>query len=433
MKSIVAVPILCMSMVVPSVAWSAPFNLKIAGVDRTTSLGQFGIRLTQEMGQALGISNDCPFGSTNCFLASPPLADYNTRIGRSDPHFDGDSTTDIGGAKVSCSGDPKCSSSGFFIVKDDDFSFVPHTPNPFSDGPIGTKEIHTQILSFEMKKNRETKRCNFPSDNAIRAGSKAPDQPHSIGEVEIWATDNSKAESFFNIFVEVDLDLRPITGDPVIITAPDGSQNTLSNGVITLFNKSPLVIQAGELKEGLPPRVVYKHEGSDNAPAVYNKIDGKPFGWVTLAGHGINYDCNNESDYNEFKLIMSKMQEQTELEPIDKPPLSITLDTFIANAANGKVTINWTTGTETDNAGFTLWRATPKDGQCSLNPSNYKDVRQVQPLVYSKAQDGVLGASYSEEDQNVEAGVTYCYGLEDVDYDGKRTFHVDQIISASLN
>jgi hypothetical protein len=71
--------------------------------------------------------------------------------------------------------------------------------------------------------------------------------------------------------------------------------------------------------------------------------------------------------------------------------------------------------------------------QCSLNPSNYKDVKQVQPLVYSKAQDGVLGASYSEQDQNVEAGVTYCYGLEDVDYDGKRTFHVDNIISATLN
>jgi hypothetical protein len=54
-------------------------------------------------------------------------------------------------------------------------------------------------------------------------------------------------------------------------------------------------------------------------------------------------------------------------------------------------------------------------------------------LVYSKSQDGVLGANYSEEDQNVEAGVTYCYGLEDVDYDGIRKFHVDNIISATLN
>ncbi|WP_256359168.1 hypothetical protein [Candidatus Marithrix sp. Canyon 246] len=39
----------------------------------------------------------------------------------------------------------------------------------------------------------------------------------------------------------------------------------------------------------------------------------------------------------------------------------------------------------------------------------------------------------SYTDQNVEAGVTYCYGLEDVDYDGKRTFHADKIISARLN
>ena len=122
-----------------------------------------------------------------------------------------------------------------------------------------------------------------------------------------------------------------------------------------------------------------------------------------------------------------------ELRPPKDTILSVSLDTFTANAADDKITINWTTGTETDNAGFTLWRATPIDGQCSLNPSNYKDVRQVQPLVYSKAQDGVLGANYSEEDQDVEAGVTYCYGLEDVDYDGIRKFHVDKIISATLN
>jgi len=114
-------------------------------------------------------------------------------------------------------------------------------------------------------------------------------------------------------------------------------------------------------------------------------------------------------------------------------PLSVSLDTFTANAADGKITINWTTGTETNNAGFTLWRATPIDGQCSTDPYNYKDVKQVQPLVYSKAEDGVLGASYSEPDQNVEPDVTYCYGLEDVDYNGKRTFHVDKIISARLN
>jgi hypothetical protein len=114
-------------------------------------------------------------------------------------------------------------------------------------------------------------------------------------------------------------------------------------------------------------------------------------------------------------------------------PLSVSLDTFTANAADGKITINWTTGTETDNAGFTLWRATPIDGQCSTDPYNYKDVKQVQPLVYSKSQDGVLGASYSEEDQNVEPGVTYCYGLEDIEYNGKRKFHADKIISATLN
>jgi hypothetical protein len=133
---------------------------------------------------------------------------------------------------------------------------------------------------------------------------------------------------------------------------------------------------------------------------------------------GLDFDTFIKQNYPEYLEVI----------------LAVTLDKFTANAANGKITINWTTGTETNNAGFILWRATPINGQCSTTEaSNYKDVRQVKPLVYSKSQDGVLGASYSEDDQSVEAGVTYCYGLEDIDYDGKRTFHIDQIISATLN
>jgi hypothetical protein len=139
-----------------------------------------------------------------------------------------------------------------------------------------------------------------------------------------------------------------------------------------------------------------------------------------------------DGDGKQEPLYSTAFLYNKQLKPED--PLSVTLDKFTTNAANGKITINWTTGTETNNAGFILWRATPINGQCSTTEaSNYKDVRQVKPLVYSKAKDGVLGALYSEEDNNVESGITYCYGLEDIDYDGKRTFHIDKIISATLN
>jgi len=379
-----------------------------AGVDKTRSLGRFGIRLTKDMGQKLLSINTCPFGDPKCFIRSPVLLDLNTRIGRSAPHKDAD-PTDTGGANV-CKQGTNNSCSQFFAakVKDSDFSFVPN--NPFIEGPAGTREIHTQIVGFNMNHWSGQKNCdNKSSANAVRAGGTIP---RSIGEVEVknGVTGEFPAESFFDIFVEVDLDWN--------------LDNTKD---ITLINKSPLVIQNGNLMK-LPPNVIYNHGGSDNAPAVYNKDTGEPFGWVTLAGHGIGYDCTK---VKEFVKVVDQMKEQTNLEPLIV--LSVSLDTFTANAADGKITINWTTGTETNNAGFTLWRATPIDGQCTLNPSNYKDVKKVQPLVYSKSQDGVLGASYSEEDQNVEPNVTYCYGLEDVDYDGNGFFHADKIISARLN
>ncbi|WP_069471167.1 hypothetical protein [Candidatus Marithrix sp. Canyon 246] len=377
-----------------------------AGVDRTTSLGRFGIRLTKEMGQKLFKIDTCPFGDPKCFVRSPVLLDTNTRIGRSAPHKDAD-PTDTGGADV-CKQGTNNSCSQFFAakVKDSDFS-----NNPFIDGPAGTREIHTQIVGFNMNHWERQKNCDAKfSANAIRAGGTIP---RSIGEVEVktGVAGEFPAESFFDIFVEVDLDWN--------------LDNTID---ITLINKSPLVIKNGNLMK-LPPVVIYNHGGSDNAPAVYNKDTGEPFGWVTIAGHGVGYDCTK---VKEFVKVVDDMKEQTNLEPL-VPILSVSLDTFTTNAADGKITINWTTGTETNNAGFTLWRATPKDGQCSLDPSNYKDVKQVQPLVYSKSQDGVLGASYSEPDQNVEAGVTYCYGLEDIEYDGTRTFHADKIISATLD
>jgi hypothetical protein len=198
----------------------------------------------------------------------------------------------------------------------------------------------------------------------------------------------------------------------VVVTSPSGIVNTRTNTennatippwLIAIYNIPPNSTVEVFVKD--PSSGTFVSRGTVNA--------GAPWGGTGIPPNP--YDvCNGKITLNP-------------------PPLSVSLDTFTANAADGKVTINWTTGSETNNAGFTLWRATPKDGQCSLNPSNYKDVKQVQPLVYSKSQDGVLGADYSEEDQDVEAGVTYCYGLEDVDYDGIRKIHVDKIISATLN
>ncbi|MCP3893148.1 MAG: hypothetical protein GY706_00740, partial [Bacteroides sp.] len=117
-------------------------------------------------------------------------------------------------------------------------------------------------------------------------------QPRSIGEIEFGTTNDFPAESFFNIFVEVDIGL-PNVG--------------------TLYNKAPLIIQNDEL-DALPPHVVYTHEVSSNiAPLVYVKSTGKPFGWITLAGHGVHYDC---SQVEQFTAIIDNMKENTNKEPL---------------------------------------------------------------------------------------------------------------------
>jgi len=293
-------------LIYSSMSWAV---FPAADIDQTTSLGRFSIRLTQAMGQQwLGIDS-CPGNLDDpndpCRINSPGLEDLETKIGRSAPHQDEDST-DRGGALISGALQP---------VKDSDFSFVPD--DTFQEGPIGSQEIHTQVLSFHLKRSKAC--CDNPiacsssdwlltSDDAtaVRAGSVAADQPRSIGEVESLGNSDFPAESFFNVFVEVDLDFDPDGPGP---QQPDGTID------MTLFNKKPLVIQNDDVME-LPPTVVYIHGGSDFAPLVYNKTTGEAVGWLTLAGHGVGYGCWTTPGPNEFDAIYFNLREKRILERV---------------------------------------------------------------------------------------------------------------------
>lgn len=280
-------------------------------VDRTQSLGRFSVRLTPEAGKALGLDN-CP-GNLNdprdpCRINSPGLEDNETLILRSIPHFDGDET-DRNGAEMSCGTLTYQSGCAEPLptVKDSDFAVIPEGPF-FFPSPEDTEEVHTQVLALHLRPNpqncccdqydmdrdgqtneAERMRCsmnwNLPSANAVRAGIHAPDQPRSLGEVETKVTPGSsgnfsgywfsqQAESFFNMFVEVDVDAN-------FDNVPE----------MTLYNKEPLVVQNGSVYY-FPPPVVYIHTDSD-APLVYDKKTGQAIGWLTLAGHGSGYMCRS--------------------------------------------------------------------------------------------------------------------------------------------
>jgi len=94
-------------------------------------------------------------------------------------------------------------------------------------------------------------------------------------------------------------------------------------------------------------------------------------------------------------------------------PTAIELATFVANAGDKKVTLIWKTETETDNAGFNLYRADSQNRKYSKINSS------LIPAHGSSTQ----GASYEFVDTGVRNRKTYYYKLEDIDLNGKSTMY----------
>jgi len=261
-----------------------------AGVDSAESIGQFVVTFTanfvadQPKLQALGLCSDpnssiCTdemrtIGPRN---GAPKLYEAKTRVGRSAPHKDSNSrsSTDKRGAWVCQKGSwDKCEEFFGEKVKDSDFVEVLFFPLKGSDeygedGPVGTQEVHTQMLSLNMRNGL----------NAVRAGSAAPSQPRSIGEVESQSPPDGPggfpAESFFNLYVEVDMDF-------------DGQEVdfTLLNHVT-----EPLVVLGTGLTK-FPPKLIYTHSATEWAAPFYRKGGGNEVvAYITMAGHGISYKC----------------------------------------------------------------------------------------------------------------------------------------------
>ena len=95
------------------------------------------------------------------------------------------------------------------------------------------------------------------------------------------------------------------------------------------------------------------------------------------------------------------------------PPTVINLSFFTATPKSGKVILQWTTESETDNAGFNLYRSESENGEYTkINES-------LIPAQGSSTQ----GASYEFIDNDVQNRKTYYYKLEDIDLNGTSTMH----------
>ena len=94
-------------------------------------------------------------------------------------------------------------------------------------------------------------------------------------------------------------------------------------------------------------------------------------------------------------------------------PTLITLASFTAEPSNKSVRLIWETSSETDNAGFNVYRSDSADGEY---------IKINNQLISAKG-SFVQGATYEFIDKNVKNGKTYYYKLEDIDTAGKSTFH----------
>lgn len=108
----------------------------------------------------------------------------------------------------------------------------------------------------------------------------------------------------------------------------------------------------------------------------------------------------------------------------------VTLTSFTVTPTETGVDIDWETSSEKDTAGFRVWRGElSTGGQCTRNPANYGEVVQ---LDFDNARgDLQSGATYSRTDNGVTSQTTYCYLLEDVEFNGVRKFHWDLMKSVT--
>jgi hypothetical protein len=111
-------------------------------------------------------------------------------------------------------------------------------------------------------------------------------------------------------------------------------------------------------------------------------------------------------------------------------PNLVELANFTATPIQNGISLDWKTTSERDTAGFFIWRGTPlADGKCTNDSANYKDIMQ---MSFDNARgDLSSGATYSRTDSSVKSGTSYCYLLEDVEFDGDRQFHWNLIDSAT--
>jgi hypothetical protein len=96
---------------------------------------------------------------------------------------------------------------------------------------------------------------------------------------------------------------------------------------------------------------------------------------------------------------------------VNDPSTAVSLSSVAATALRGQVTLNWSTGSEANIAGFNLYRATSATGPRT----------KVNGQLIAAQGNGAAGSSYSAKD--APGYGSFYYWVEDVDLSGLSTLH----------
>jgi len=263
-----------------------------AGQDTTPSMGVFQITVDPAFYPLVNPSGPLlayPGYSTSAgTLTSPLCVDSATTIGRSASHTRPYSF----GAGIPLDSPTFDTISGY--------GAYPLIPAPWASAGA-VDEVLTEIESFMLVSvGGGSTGLQCPPDPRIpmvplmwpmvTAGTAAGVSPRSIGIVQQLpssAPNDFPAQSFFDIFVEVNL--PPVPGTESAAAFP-------VTGAV-LYNDSPLIITNPSLAS-FPPSVIYIHGETPAVPVKFKTSNppywsaGDIFGYLVLAGHGtITNDC----------------------------------------------------------------------------------------------------------------------------------------------
>ncbi len=114
-------------------------------------------------------------------------------------------------------------------------------------------------------------------------------------------------------------------------------------------------------------------------------------------------------------------------------PSLATLGDFTAKPAKDSILLKWETMSEEDTAGFNLWRAkAPTDGTCTSRlVADYTEVTKLNDQRIAAAGAFMQGGFYSYKDRQVASKKTYCYGLEEINWEGMSTFYWSWLVPAT--